>query len=221
MSRDKLVELDREALIELILQQAQQIASLQSEIEVLRKKLERGKKPPTNSGNSSQPPSRDWKGNFAEQQQTIADHNERFKAFAAVYEEMKRTIANNEKFQLRIQQDQKQVAELQRLAEERQKKEFESYMADNEKRWKKQILEWQFRWDQQDKFNSRVNDRFPQVVDQLDHHDELMQFFWRVFETQSGNQLLSAQNWLSEIQKFADQREEFLKKYEEKTFRGS
>jgi transposase len=64
MSRDKLAELDREALIELILQQAQQIATLQAEMEVLRKKLEKGKKPPTNSGNSSQPRSRDQKGNL-------------------------------------------------------------------------------------------------------------------------------------------------------------
>ena len=66
MEQEKLAELDREALIELILQQAQQIAVLQSEIEVLHKKLEKGKKPPTNSGNSSQPPSRDQKGNLPE-----------------------------------------------------------------------------------------------------------------------------------------------------------
>ena len=66
MSRDKLAELDGEALIELILQQAQQIATMQTEIEVLRKKLEKGKKAPTNSGNSSQPPSRDQKGNLPE-----------------------------------------------------------------------------------------------------------------------------------------------------------
>ena len=66
MSRDKLTELDREALIELILQQAQQVAALQAEIEVLRKKLEKGKKPRTNSSNSSQPPSRDQKGNMPE-----------------------------------------------------------------------------------------------------------------------------------------------------------
>ena len=64
MSRDKLAELEREALIELIMQQAQQIGTLQAEIEVLRKKLEKGKKPPRNSGNSSQPPSRDQKGNM-------------------------------------------------------------------------------------------------------------------------------------------------------------
>ena len=64
MSRDKLAELDREALIELVMQQAQQIAALQGEIEVLQKKMEKGKKPPTNSSNSSQPPSRDQKGNL-------------------------------------------------------------------------------------------------------------------------------------------------------------
>jgi transposase len=64
MSRDKLAELDREALIEMIMQQAQQIAALQGEIEVLKKKVEKGKKPPTNSSNSSQPPSRDQKGNL-------------------------------------------------------------------------------------------------------------------------------------------------------------
>jgi transposase len=64
MSRDELAELEREALIEMILQQGQQIASLQTEIEVLRLKLEKGKRPPTNSSNSSQPPSRDQKSNL-------------------------------------------------------------------------------------------------------------------------------------------------------------
>lgn len=66
MSHEELAKLDREALIELILQQAQQIAVLQTEVEVLRHKLEKGKKPPTNSSNSSQPPSRDQKGNLPE-----------------------------------------------------------------------------------------------------------------------------------------------------------
>jgi len=66
MNRDKLVELDRKALIELILQQSQQIATLQTEIDVLRKKLEKGKRPPTSSRNSSQPPSRDQKGNLTQ-----------------------------------------------------------------------------------------------------------------------------------------------------------
>lgn len=57
MTRKELADLDREALIELIL-------VLQAEVEALRLKLEKNNKPPTNSGNSSQPPSKDWKGNL-------------------------------------------------------------------------------------------------------------------------------------------------------------
>jgi hypothetical protein len=64
MTRDKMARMSRDELMDLILKQAQQIAVLQSEVEALRQKLEQGKKPPTNSGNSSQPPSRDWKGDL-------------------------------------------------------------------------------------------------------------------------------------------------------------
>ena len=64
MTRQELAQMSRDELMDLILLQAQQIAVLQSEIEALQKKWEQGKKPPTNSGNSSQPPSRDWKSNL-------------------------------------------------------------------------------------------------------------------------------------------------------------
>jgi transposase len=57
MTRNELADLDREALIDLIL-------VLQAEVAALRLKLEKNNKPPTNSGNSSQPPSKDWKGNL-------------------------------------------------------------------------------------------------------------------------------------------------------------
>lgn len=57
MRRNELADLDREALIDLIL-------VLQAEVEALRLKLEKNNKPPTNSGNSSQPPSRDQKRNL-------------------------------------------------------------------------------------------------------------------------------------------------------------
>ncbi len=164
---------------------------------------------------------KDWHGTFDEQQTVIADHSTRLQEFAGVYEETKRTVASNEKFQQRLQQDQNQVTELQRLTEERQRKEMENFLADNEKRWKKQILEWQFRWDQQDKLNANVNERFPQVDDLLEHHTELLEFLWRMSEAQSSTQLAAAQTWLSEVQKLANQREEILKKYEEKTFQGS
>ena len=64
MTRNDLAQLSREELIDLVLAQFEQVSKLQAEVEALRRKLEQKQKPPTNSGNSSQPPSKDWKGNL-------------------------------------------------------------------------------------------------------------------------------------------------------------
>ena len=61
MTPEELAQMSREELIQLILIQFEQLAQLRAEYEALRQKLEKGKKPPTNSSNSSQPPSRDHK----------------------------------------------------------------------------------------------------------------------------------------------------------------
>lgn len=61
MTQDELAQLSREELIQLILAQHEQLVQLKADYEALRLKLEKGKKPPTNSSNSSQPPSRDHK----------------------------------------------------------------------------------------------------------------------------------------------------------------
>ena len=63
MTHDDLARKSHEELIELILAQHAQLVVLQADYEALKLKLEKGKKPPTNSSNSSQPPSRDQKVN--------------------------------------------------------------------------------------------------------------------------------------------------------------
>src|SRR2546426_9340211 len=64
MPRNDLAQMSHNELIDLVLAQAQQNAKLQADVDALRMKLEKNKKPPTDSGNSSQPPSRDQKGNL-------------------------------------------------------------------------------------------------------------------------------------------------------------
>src|SRR4030043_2306594 len=57
MGKTELEALSKEELIQLNL-------TLQDEIEALKLKIEKNQKPPTSSKNSSQPPSRDQKGNL-------------------------------------------------------------------------------------------------------------------------------------------------------------
>ena len=61
MTHNDLSQMSREELIEMILRQFEQLTQLKADYEALRLKLEKGKKPPPNSSNSSQPPSRDHK----------------------------------------------------------------------------------------------------------------------------------------------------------------
>jgi transposase len=61
MPQTKMEDLSREELIAIILSQAAQMEAMRKEMEVLRLKLDKRQKPPTNSGNSSQPPSQDQK----------------------------------------------------------------------------------------------------------------------------------------------------------------
>lgn len=66
MTQDDLAHMSREELIDLALADNAKLQALQAEVEALKMKLEKGKKPPTNSSNSSQPPSRDQKSNLPE-----------------------------------------------------------------------------------------------------------------------------------------------------------
>jgi transposase len=63
MTQADLTRMSREELIELTLQTYEQNLQLKAEVEALKLKLEKGKKPLTNSSNSSQPPSQDQKAN--------------------------------------------------------------------------------------------------------------------------------------------------------------
>jgi transposase len=65
MTQDDLAQMSCEELIDLVLAQFGQITKLQADFEALKMKLEKGKKPPTNSSNSSQPPSRDQKADLS------------------------------------------------------------------------------------------------------------------------------------------------------------
>jgi len=68
MTQDELAQKSRDELIDLVLAEHAQleasqelVAQLQADVEALKLKLEKGKQPPTNSSNSSQPPSLDHK----------------------------------------------------------------------------------------------------------------------------------------------------------------
>jgi chromosome segregation ATPase len=157
----------------------------------------------------------EWQESLDAQFAAIEEQRKRFTEMMALKDEINRTLIELEKFREGIQREQEQTAALQRLAEERMKKELEMFQADNEKLWKKQLLDWQYRWDRQDRINASIADKFPGIQRQIERAEELLQFLWAILDEQSKVSLQSAQKWLAQIQKSAEARDAIYRKYKE------
>jgi len=113
--------------------------------------------------------------------------------------EVARAIKTLEEFQVRVTRDQKQVAELQRLAEERQRKEFSEWQAENEQRWKKELLRWEYTTQEQLKVNQRLADHFPPLEQTMGLLRREVEALWRIQEALGQQHMTEAQHLLDVI----------------------
>ena len=158
---------------------------------------------------------KEWQETLETQLALFEEQRDRFNEMLSLKDELRRTMTELDKFRESIQHEQEQVAALQRLAEERTKRELTEFLASNEKQWKKQMLDWQYRWDRQEQINTEINDKFPVIQRQLDQAQDLLQLIWSLLDEQSRASLRSAQQWLVQLQKTAEERDSIYRKYKE------
>ncbi len=140
-----------------------------------------------------------WVQDFAAQRDLIEKQNLRIREFDARYEAAGRAIKALEEFQAQIVHGQKQVSELQRLAEERQRKELGEWQGENEQRWKKETLRWDYTIQEQAKVNRKLAERFPPTEKTVALLQREIEALWRLHEVLGGGQLQQAQKWLDAI----------------------
>ena len=141
-----------------------------------------------------------WQEEFVAQREIIARQREAMLAFAEQLEVSKHAVASIAGFQETIRRDMNQVAELERLTEDRQRREMETWQAENEKRWKRQVLLWEHEVQEQDKINRQLAARFPLLEERQRVHDGQIQRLWRLHETQGLSRLAEAQRWLGQLE---------------------
>ncbi|PKO23589.1 MAG: hypothetical protein CVU38_03095 [Chloroflexi bacterium HGW-Chloroflexi-1] len=140
-----------------------------------------------------------WMEEFTQQRETIEKQAVRMREFAAQYEAAGRAIKALEEFRAQIIREQKQVAELQRLAEDRQRKELAEWQAENEQRWKKELLRWDYAFQEQHKINQKVQERFPAVEQAVSLLQRDVEALWRLQELLGDKRLSQTQQLLDVI----------------------
>lgn len=141
-----------------------------------------------------------WREEFEEQRQLIAAQQKRLLEYSTQIEEARRTVAALQGFEESIRREQHQVAELQRLAEERQRKELENFIAEDEKRWRKQMLALEHQWSEQAKVNRDLAAAIPPLRKEIETLKTLIRQLWRLQETYGAHRLQEAQRWLNTLE---------------------
>lgn len=156
-----------------------------------------------------------WQEIIDDQRAVVAKNEERLQSFAQSIETARRAANSIPEFQENIRRDQVQVQELQRLAEERIRREMEEFQEEYEKKSRRDGLRQEHLWGEQEKNNKELLDHLPPMLHDLRVHEEMLRLLWKLQEQYGGRYINAAQLWLDGLQTSLEERDETMKDLEE------
>jgi hypothetical protein len=156
-----------------------------------------------------------WQEVIEEQKSLVAQSYERVQNFGQQIDVARRAVSEMQEFKDLILREQGQVAELQRLAEERIRREMDEFREDFEKKRRKAELRNEHLWSEQDKANREVVERFPPLLHDIKMIEALVDHVWKLQESYGNYVLTMANSWLDGMQKAAKDREEKVRAMED------
>ena len=156
-----------------------------------------------------------WQETIEEQKSIAVKVQDRVQGFLPHIEASRRAVQEVTDFKNSLQRDQSQVQELQRLADERTRREIEEFREDYEKRRRKEELRQEHLWQEQTKYNQQIVEKFPAITHNIQLLDALIQRLWRLQESYPTRQLTAAQTWIDGLQQAIKERDAATKAMEE------
>lgn len=156
-----------------------------------------------------------WQETIEEQKTLVQQSYERVQTFAQQIEVARRAVNEMQEFKDLILREQGQVTELQRLAEERIRREMDEFREDYEKKRRKIELRQEHLWSEQDKYNREVVERFPPLQHDIKIIESLVDQVWKAQETYGNYVLTMANSWLEGMQRTVRERDEKVRTMEE------
>ncbi len=158
-----------------------------------------------------------WKHEFENMQTQLGEALKRFDVFQVQYEKAVQAVSALERLQAELRTQVNEIREAQRVAEDRMRNQMRDFEAEQEKRWKKQLLEWEYKFQEEARRLSALDDLLQAARRQLSLHAELLDILWRLQQEWGSHQLGAAQGLLQLIEEMAEKRERALKQHERAT----
>jgi len=148
-----------------------------------------------------------WRTQMQTQQQTIEQCTSQIAGLQQQHLSAAQVVQNIKQFEESLKKQQDHVAELQRLAEDRQKRELGDWQAENEKRWK----EWETT------FNRQLNDyrlQMEKLAERLEQAEALLSrmttqldALWQTQRSFAYHRVGEVQKWITDFEKTWDEYE--------------
>jgi DNA repair exonuclease SbcCD ATPase subunit len=129
------------------------------------------------------------------QRQRMEEYAQQVERYAEQYHRIKKASEELQEFKEQIQRQQHETTELQRLAENRQRAQLEEWQTQEERRWKKQALEWDHQWVAYDKAVAELAERITALEKQSPDIERRLQFLLQVAEEDVHMRTIAARDW--------------------------
>ncbi|MEO0596245.1 MAG: hypothetical protein AAF126_09065, partial [Chloroflexota bacterium] len=117
---------------------------------------------------------------FSEHDQAMQENIERFESWASTYREMKRIIDDFDRIGDRLERRINEVAEMQRLSEERFRQEWNDWRDEEQKRWKQLRLSSDEVWRNHDKEFSSYVKQLEELQARIQPLNESLKRIWNL-----------------------------------------
>jgi hypothetical protein len=148
-----------------------------------------------------------WQEEFKAQRTSLEALAPRITALQEHQDSGRRLVSDMKKVEERLQLQQDQVRETQRLAEERQKRELGEWQAENEKRWKRLEVMTEQQWNRQATEHEQAVARLKVLEQQLAHVVNQVDWLWRVQRASAYHNVSEVQKWITDFEALLEERD--------------
>ena len=148
-----------------------------------------------------------WQEEFKAQRTTLEALAPRITALQEHQDSGRRLVSDMKKVEERLQLQQDQVRESQRLAEERQKRELGEWQAENEKRWKRLEVMTEQQWNRQATEHEHVVARLKTLEEQIVNVINQVDWLWRVQRASAYHSVSEVQKWITDFEALLEERD--------------
>ncbi len=119
---------------------------------------------------------KDWEKHNAESVGRMTNFLKQVESFQEMHRSMRQAIDEYQSLSDKMEQKIKEMAEIQRIQEDRLRQDWTTFLADDQKRWTAQNLTWEDEWRERDRKFSKVADKLTAMEEKAEEISNTLRF---------------------------------------------